>query len=200
MTAFALKEQVLATERTGSTVPDQSASAKRRQLDQFLAGVERKALAIAEMSLWDRDEAMDVVQDAMIRLVRSYSDRPEAEWAPLFFRILNNRERDVQRRRQVRNRFMSWFGGSGDDDHDPIAAAPNLDQATPGEELEALETHARLTEAVKQLPERQREAFLLRSLEGFDTAQTAEAMGCSEGSVKTHYSRALNALRAALAR
>ena len=186
------------SERAEHNVSDQSASAKRRQLDRFLAGVERKALAIAEMSLWNRDDAMDVVQDAMIRLVRSYADRPEDEWTPLFFRILNNRVRDVQRRRQVRNRVMSWFGGD-DDGADPIETAPDLDQATPGEELEAVETHAQLTEAVRALPARQREAFVLRSLEGFDTAATAAAMGCSEGSVKTHYSRALNALKAALA-
>ncbi|MEM8983122.1 MAG: RNA polymerase sigma factor [Pseudomonadota bacterium] len=181
---------------TGETAP--SVQERRRQLDRFLASVERKAVAIAEMSLWNRDDALDVVQDAMIRLVKRYADRPEEEWTPLFFRILNNRVRDVQRRRQVRNRVMSWFGGS-DDELDPIASAPDTDSAMPGEELEALETHSTLTEAVRQLPTRQREAFMLRSLEGFDTAATAAAMGCSEGSVKTHYSRALTALRAALA-
>lgn len=198
MTFLATANPAMAREstETGETAP--SVQERRRQLDRFLASVERKAVAIAEMSLWNRDDALDVVQDAMIRLVKRYADRPEEEWTPLFFRILNNRVRDVQRRRQVRNRVMSWFGGS-DDELDPIASAPDTDSAMPGEELEALETHSTLTEAVRQLPTRQREAFMLRSLEGFDTAATAAAMGCSEGSVKTHYSRALTALRAALA-
>ena len=199
MTFATARSGFLASERAETSVSDESASAKRRELDRFLAGVEKKALAIAEMSLWDRDEAMDVVQDAMIRLVRRYADRPPAEWTPLFFRILSNRVRDIQRRRQVRNRVMSWFGGGDDDAPDPIESAPDLDKATPAEELEAEEVHERLVAAVGALPARQREAFMLRSMEGFDTAATAAAMGCSEGSVKTHYSRALNALKAALA-
>ncbi len=173
-------------------------AALRGELDRFLASVERRALVIAEMSIRDRDEAMDVVQDAMIRLVRKYADRPSEEWTPLFYRILSNRVRDLQRRRAVRNRVMSWFGGSGEDEADPIANAVDTAQATPGEELEAMEMHEALTAAVARLPRRQREAFALRSLEGLDTAQTAKAMACSEGSVKTHYSRALATLKASL--
>ncbi|MEM1263670.1 MAG: RNA polymerase sigma factor [Pseudomonadota bacterium] len=198
MTILVTANPAMARQSTETSEMAPSVREQRRQLDRFLASVERKAVAIAEMSLWNREDALDVVQDAMIRLVRRYADRPEAEWTPLFFRILNNRVRDVQRRRQVRNKVMSWFGG-GDDELDPIASAPDTDSPTPGEALEALETHSALTAAVRQLPTRQREAFVLRSLEGFDTAATAAAMGCSEGSVKTHYSRALTALRAALA-
>lgn len=167
-----------------------------RDLNRFLASVERRALTMAEIGVRDRDEALDIVQDAMIRLVRSYSDRPPEDWAPLFFRILTNRIRDTHRRNKVRNRVMSWFSQGESEDYDPIAAAPDLDGATPGEELEAEEAHAALLAGVAALPARQREAFMLRSLEGLNVAATAKAMGCSVGSVKTHYSRALSALRA----
>jgi len=169
-----------------------------RDMNRFLASVERRALSMAEISVRDREEALDIVQDTMIRLVRSYGDRPAEDWAPLFFRILTNRIRDTHRRHKVRNRVMSWFGRGDEDDYDPIASAPDPDGASPREELEAEESHAALLAGVAALPARQREAFMLRSLEGLDVATTAKAMGCSAGSVKTHYSRALHALRACL--
>lgn len=170
---------------------------QERQLNAFLAGVERRALRIAEIGTGDRDEAMDLVQDAMIRLVRKYAARPEDEWAPLFFRILTNRVRDSQRRRAVRNRVMTWFRGD-DDGPDPVAEAPDPSTGAPEEQLEMRETMATLETAIRELPARQQQAFMLRSFEGLDVAGTAAAMGCSEGSVKTHYSRAVHALRARL--
>ncbi len=170
---------------------------QEQRLNAFLAGVERRALRIAEIGTGDRDEAMDLVQDAMIRLVRKYARRPEAEWAPLFFRILTNRVRDSQRRRTVRNRVMSWFGGD-EDGPDPVAEAPDRSTGAPEEELEMRETMATLEAGLRGLPARQQEAFMLRNFEGLDVADTAAAMGCSEGSVKTHYSRAVHALRARL--
>jgi len=172
---------------------------QEQQLNAFLAGVERRALRIAEIGTGDRDEAMDLVQDAMIRLVRKYAGRPEREWAPLFFRILTNRVRDSQRRRAVRNRVISWFGGDGEDGRpDPVAEAPDPASGAPDEQLEMRETMAVLEAAIRALPARQQEAFMLRNFEGLDVAATAAAMGCSEGSVKTHYSRAVHALRARL--
>lgn len=169
---------------------------RERQLNQFLAGVERRALRIAEISIRDRDEALDLVQDAMIRLVRNYSERPGEEWTPLFYRILQNGIRDWQRRRKVRNRVMVWFGrGAEDDDYDPVAQAPDPVARTPEQELQTGEAMARLESAMRALPDRQREAFMLRNFEGLDVADTALAMGCSEGSVKTHYSRAVHTLR-----
>lgn len=170
-------------------------------MDRFLAGVERRALAIAELAVRDRDEAMDIVQDAMIRLVRRYSERPAGEWTPLFYRILNNRIRDLHRRNKVRNRVMAWFGRDADGaDYDPVAEAPDRDGAPPEAVMEAEETYAELAGVLESLPPRQREAFVLRSLEGLDVATTAKAMGVSDGSVKTHYSRAMQRLRAVLAR
>ena len=170
---------------------------RERQLNQFLAEVERRALRIAEIGVRDRDEALDLVQDAMIKLVRNYADRAEQEWAPLFYRILQNGVRDWHRRQKVRNRVMVWFGRTtpGDDEYDAVAQAPDPAGRTPDEELANTEAMQRLEVAVRALPARQREAFMLRTFEGLDVAETAVAMGCSEGSVKTHYSRAVHLLR-----
>ncbi|MDX2411277.1 MAG: RNA polymerase sigma factor [Woeseiaceae bacterium] len=168
-----------------------------RQLNQFLAEVERRALRMAEIAVRDRDDALDLVQDAMIKLARKYADRPRSEWAPLFFRILQNGIRDWHRRQKVRNRVMVWFGRStsGDDDYDITANAPDPAGRTPDEQLQTNEAMQHLELAIQNLPNRQREAFMLRTFQGLDVAATATAMGCSDGSVKTHYSRAIHSLR-----
>jgi RNA polymerase sigma-70 factor (ECF subfamily) len=170
---------------------------KEQQLNRFLAEVERRALRIAEIGVRDRDDALDLVQDAMIKLARNYSDRSSDEWTPLFYRILQNGVRDWHRRQAVRNRVMVWVGrGKRDDeDFDIVAAAPDPMGRSPDEELQNSEAMDSLENAVRELPLRQREAFMLRTFEGLDVAGTAVAMGCSEGSVKTHYSRAIHSLR-----
>jgi RNA polymerase sigma-70 factor (ECF subfamily) len=170
---------------------------REQQLNRFLAEVERRALRIAEIGVRDRDEALDLVQDAMIKLARKYGDRDSDEWPPLFYRILQNGVRDWHRRQAVRNRVMVWFGrGSRDEEeYDLVAAAPDPIGRTPDEELANDEAMNSLEQAVRGLPARQREAFMLRTFEGLDVAGTAIAMGCSEGSVKTHYSRAIHSLR-----
>jgi RNA polymerase sigma-70 factor (ECF subfamily) len=170
-----------------------------RALDQFLAGVEKRAFKIAQMGLRNDDDALDAVQDSMMKLVQSYGARSVEEWRPLFYRILANRIRDLQRRRTVRGRIMAWLPARVDEEeeYDPIAAAPSQDPG-PAKRLELDEAIGVLETAVGELPPRQQQAFLLRNLEGMDVAETAGAMGCSEGSVKTHYFRALAALRAKL--
>lgn len=169
------------------------------KLNRFFAEVEKRALRIAEISIRDRDEALDLVQDAMIKLARNYAGKPSEEWTPLFYRILQNRIRDWQRRQAVRNRVMVWFGrGNEENDYDPVAAAPDPAGRTPDEELQTDEAMASLELAIASLPARQKEAFMLRTFEGLDVAGTAAAMGCSEGSVKTHYSRAVHSLRETL--
>jgi RNA polymerase sigma-70 factor, ECF subfamily len=168
---------------------------REQELERFLAEVEKRALRIAEISIRDRDEALDLVQNAMIKLVRKYARRDREEWTPLFYRILQNGVRDWHRRQVVRKRVMVWFGGSGDDEYDVIAAAPDTAGRSPDEQLESHEAMRGLELALTALPRRQKEAFMLRTFEGLDVAGTAAAMGCSEGSVKTHYSRAVHSLR-----
>jgi RNA polymerase sigma-70 factor, ECF subfamily len=174
--------------------------ARSRALNGFLAGIELKAFKIAQAALRHEDDALDAVQDAMLQLARAYSDRPAEEWKPLFYRILENRIRDMQRRRTVRGRVLAWLPFRSDDDEDdvdPIAQAPS-DEPSPSRKLEIEEAMQALDKALDTLPRRQQQAFMLRTLEGMDVAQTAVAMGCSEGSVKTHYFRALQTLRAQL--
>jgi RNA polymerase sigma-70 factor (ECF subfamily) len=173
---------------------------RTRALEQFLASVEKRAFQIAKIAVRDADDALDIVQDAMLQLARRYADRTSEEWKPLFYRILQNRIRDYQRRRQVRNRVLAWWPGARDEDEpaeDPIDRIADggpipSELAKQGEAMQTLEA------ALADLPARQQEAFLLRTLEGLDVAETAAAMGCSEGSVKTHYSRAVHTLRARL--
>ena len=169
-----------------------------RELERFLKDVERRAFRMAEIALRNADDALDVVQEAMIQLAQSYGTRPPEEWKPLFYRILQNRIHDWQRRRRTRSKFIAWWtGGVADDDDDSavsIGSAASLD-AGPGRRLENEEAMAALGTALNALPPRQQQAFLLRTFEGLDVAETAAAMGCSEGSVKTHYFRALQALR-----
>ena len=166
-------------------------------LDEFLRSVERSAYRMARIALRDDDEALDMVQEAMIRLVRKYADRPLAELKPLFFRILQNQIRDCQRRRMVRSRVMAFFGRANPEEYDPVDLARDPGLATP-EKVQLDQTMHKLEGAVRALPARQQQAFLLRAMEGLDVKQTADAMGCSSGSVKTHYSRAVHALRAKL--
>jgi RNA polymerase sigma-70 factor, ECF subfamily len=184
-----------------AAVLQDSTEDKAGQMDRFLAGVERRAFRIAQIALRHEQDALDAVQDSMLQLVRSYSGRPADEWRPLFYRILENRVRDFQRRRSVRDKVMSWMPWQSSDDDDAqsdlIAQAPDKGpdpsgQAESGQMMQALEA------ALQQLPPRQRQCFLLRNLEGLDVAETAAAMHCSEGSVKTHHFRALQALRVRL--
>ena len=180
----------------------ESTQPRSRALENFLAGVEAKAFRIAQIALRHEHDALDAVQDAMLRLVRSYSSRPAQEWRPLFYRILENCVRDMQRRRTVRGRVMSWYqralgDDSGEGETDPLEQVSDP-APTPPAQAQADETMQALEAALTELPVRQRQAFLLRNFEGLDVAGTARAMGCSEGSVKTHYFRALQALRARL--
>ena len=172
----------------------------KRELEAFLKDVERRAFRIAEIALRDPDDALDVVQESMIHLVRSYGERTPGEWPPLFYRNLQNSIRDWQRRRRTRSRVFAWWtGGIAEEGAAPdaIEAAASADPG-PDDRLEHAEAMAALQAALALLPPRQQQVFLLRTLEGLDVAATAAAMGCSEGSVKTHYFRALQALRARL--
>ena len=169
-------------------------------LGRFLASVEQRAYRIARIAVRNDADALDIVQDAMLQLARRYAHSPSAEWAPLFHRILQNRIRDHQRRRKVRDRVFAWLPGlqlREESTADPLenVAASDKDAAETMMEDQAMRA---LEQALAQLPARQQQAFMLRNFEGLDVAGTALAMGCSEGSVKTHYSRAVHSLRASL--
>ena len=191
---------VIAVSSTRQSITGAGTLQREQELGRFLAEVEKRALRIAEISIRDRDEAHDLVQNAMIKLVRKYSDRGHDEWTPLFYRILQNGVRDWHRRQAVRNRVMVWTGRSKDEDgnYDYVSAAPDPAGRTPDEQLQNREAMQALEIAVRKLPARQKEAFMLRTFEGLDVRDTAAAMGCSEGSVKTHYSRAVHSLRETL--
>jgi RNA polymerase sigma-70 factor (ECF subfamily) len=168
----------------------------------FLASVERRAFRQAVFSVQENESALDIVQDAMMRLAEKYAARPAEELPLLFQRILQNAIRDHFRRSKVRSTWttlLSNLGMGGDDDEaDPlesleVEAHENI-PSSPAQQLEQGQVMAIIEEAVRSLPDRQREAFMLRYWEELDVSETAKAMGCSEGSVKTHCSRATHAL------
>lgn len=169
-------------------------------LDRFLREVERRALRRAEIAVGQRDDALDLVQDAMLGFARAYAGHPVAEWPPLFHRVLETRILDFHRRTKVRRRWRVWLGRAheAEDGADPLAQVADPAEPGPWQRLADGQTRGAVDHALASLPTRQREAFLLRVWEGLDVAQTAAAMGCGEGSVKTHLSRALGALRTKL--
>jgi RNA polymerase sigma-70 factor (ECF subfamily) len=181
---------------TLEAVPQDSVLGAPATLDAFLADVERRAFRLAELHLGHREDALDAVQDAMLRLVKHYRDKPATEWTPLFWGILRRRIVDLQRRRKVRSIVVGWLGGGRDDDGDELPVWEPADQGPgPLDRLHDTQSYTDMAAAIRKLPQRQREAFMLRVLEGLDVAATAQAMGCSEGSVKTHLSRAMHHLR-----
>lgn len=159
-------------------------------IEQFLAGIGPRAFRFAELGLRHREDALDAVQDAMMRML-TYRDRPAAEWTPLFWSVLRSRVVDVQRRRTFR---LRWLLPQNERDDEPVDWA---DDGTPDPSRahDGREAYARLADALGTLPRRQREAFTLRVLEELDVATTARVMGCGEGAVKTHLSRAREALQ-----
>jgi RNA polymerase sigma-70 factor, ECF subfamily len=182
------------------------ALASDKELSDFLRSVEKRAFKRAVYAVRDDDAALDIVQDTMIRLSERYSDRPAAELPLLFQRILTNATMDWFRRQKVRNavvRNFSDFDRTGGDDYfDILETLETLDGH--GESESAADSVSRaqfllaIDAEVAKLPQRQREAFLLRYWDDLDVAETASAMGCSQGSVKTHCSRAVHALAKAL--
>lgn len=172
------------------------------ELDRFLAGAERRAFLIAQSATGNRDDALDIVQDSMLQLVRRYANRSSDEWAPLFHRILQNRIRDHWRRSGARSRVFGFFPRRNIDESvtpdQPWTERPDPAAIEPSEALVQRGATEQLLAALGRLPDRQRVAFTLRVWEGLNVADTAKAMGCGQGSVKTHLSRALTTLRSEL--
>lgn len=174
-------------------VPEPEPLREPQTIDAFLATIGPRAFRFAEAGLRHREDALDAVQEAMLKML-GYRERPSAEWTPLFWSILRSRIIDAQRRRAFR---FGWL-----DHRDPQQEGHGADWADPGpdpsRDHDVREAWQTLASALRGLPRRQREAFTLRVLEELDVADTARAMGCSEGSVKTHLSRAREALRGKL--
>ena len=186
--------------------PSLDASSSKNPLDEFLAQVEFKAFKIAVYALRDEQTALDVVQDAMLKLSEKYSDRSEPEWPRLFFTILNNRITDVRRWRKLREiggKTISIFRGREDGEEDLLEsglgseANPPLQQ--PETALLAKQFRKEIDKALEYLSERQRQVFMLREWQGMSVRDTATVLGCSEGSVKQHHFRAMKSLREKLA-
>jgi RNA polymerase sigma-70 factor, ECF subfamily len=168
-------------------------------LNRFLAQIEQRAYRIARFGVRDADAALDIVQDAMLTLATKYADKPEREWPPLFYRILRNAIIDHHGRRKIRAAiFLPWQSRNGTELPAPGDLAADGEHAEPEFRARLAGASQRLETALAALPPRQREAFLLRAWEGLDVADTARAMQCSTGSVKTHYFRAVHSLRDSL--
>jgi len=182
-------QAVIATTHPPDVPAAAPAAAEPASLDDFLEGIGPRAFRFAELGLRHREDALDTVQEAMLRMV-GYGDRPAAEWPALFWSILRSRVVDAQRRRGFRLRWMLPTTEHADEGPDWADEGPD-----PSRHHDGREAWSRLSEALAALPRRQREAFTLRVLEELDVADTARAMGCSEGSVKTHLSRAREALQ-----
>ncbi|MGB2217227.1 MAG: RNA polymerase sigma factor [Porticoccaceae bacterium] len=181
-----------AAEATSSQLPYQT-------MEQFLKYIERRAFHMARFNTGDTEVALDIVQDAMYKLVQKYSAKTAGEWKPLFYQILNRKLIDYYRRKSVIDRVLVWSKPHSEADQQPpidlTENAPGQDSETPHAIHMRKQRIAKLDQSVKQLPHRQRQAFMLRCWEGLSTIDTALAMGCSQGSVKTHYSRAMHSLR-----
>ncbi len=181
------------------------ALASQRELSDFLAASERRAFKQAMFAVRNEESALDVVQDSMMKLAEKYGDRPAEELPMLFQRILQNTIRDYYRRSKVRSLWttlLSAFSPNEEEDFDILETleveAQSYTPNTPHGQLQQAQTLEIIEKEIKSLPARQREAFIMRYWEDMDVAETASAMGCSEGSVKTHCSRATHTLAAAL--
>jgi RNA polymerase sigma-70 factor, ECF subfamily len=174
-------------------------TAPEYMLDHFLRSVERRALRHVELACREREDALDVVQDAMLAFVRRYRRHPDEQWPMLFWSVLNSKLIDLQRRRSVRGRWLGWLGlGDETEAEDPLQQVADPGEPGPLARLADGEATEALLDALRDLPLRQRQAFLFRVWEGLDVSQTARAMAISDGSVKTHLFRAMQNLRTRL--
>ncbi len=165
------------------------------KLDRFLADVQGRAYRIAQIATNNPDDALDLVQDAMFKLVEKYAEREATEWGPLFYSILQSRINDWHRRNTVRKRIMTWFKADEESLEDPLEKVADEAQRSPEQRVQMDASMQKLQQALQALPLRQQQVFLLRVWEGMDVRETAQAMSCAEGSVKSHYSRAVHSLR-----
>jgi len=170
-------------------------------MDAFLASMEKRAYRIAYIALSDRDEALDAVQDTMMKMFLKYSEKPNTDWRPLFYKILSNRITDTHRSNTMRKRLQLWFKRDTRNDDgvvDAVDLMPSRIGEQPQNQIQSDRSMSVLDRSINSLPVRQQQAFLFRHWEGLSTQEAATAMGCSTGSVKTHLSRAMDSLKTSL--
>lgn len=168
---------------------------RRKQLDHFFKQQETQAYKMTFAMTQNRDDALELVQDSMLKLVQKYSAKPKEEWKLLFYRILQNRIRDFHRRQGVSRLFNAFFPADNNSKEELINQTPDSEQNNPQRKFEHSSALKQIINALKTLPLRQQQTFLLRAWQEFNTRETAFALSISEGSVKTHYSRALTQLK-----
>lgn len=168
-------------------------------LDKFLADAERRAFRIARLATHCDADALDIVQDAMIKLVQNYRHNMACEWPMLFQTILQNKIMDWHRRQRRQKRLFWWPASDPADDEQTVdGEPPDTIDTNPAHLLAQANNIETVIKLLETLPLRQQQAFLLRAWEGYDISETAQIMGCSEGSVKTHYFRAQQRIREGL--
>ena len=172
-------------------------------MEEFLVEIEKKAYRMIVISIGDHGDAMDILQECMIKLVTKYGQHPSEQWKPLFYRILHNKITDWHRHQKVKNLLFFWKADTQDDNDSNGNQIENIadnysGQKSPMEALEQSQLHQTVIDALSGLSVKQQECFLLRSWEGLSVADTAHIMGCSQGSVKTHYSRAVAKIKQSL--
>ncbi|MGJ8682139.1 RNA polymerase sigma factor [Paraglaciecola sp.] len=173
-----------------------STNKEYKDMSAFLVDIEKKAYRMVLMSVGQHADAIDILQDSMIKLVQKYTDKPSAQWRPLFYRIVNNKIIDWHRQQKLKNLLFFWKSDDDDEknlDNELVDETKSL--KLPEEELIKQQQQADMLKELEALSEKQRQCFLLRSWEGLSVAETANVMGCSQGSVKTHYFRAVTKLR-----
>ncbi|MCP3933530.1 MAG: RNA polymerase sigma factor [Bacteroidetes bacterium] len=168
-------------------------------MEEFLKLVEKKAFRMIQIATGDTDDALDLLQDSMMKFVNNYAKKPESEWKPLFYKVVQNRIKDWFRREKLKNLFFTYIPGvnkkESENQPDPIQLA--MDHKTPDSIaiIKTSQAMEKLDIVLNKLPPRQQQVFLLRAWEGLSTKETATAMTCTQGTVKTHYFRAINTLK-----
>ena len=194
-----------AEHRSSDDINRRKAQASTNELEQFFMTIEKRAYQMALFAVRNHHDALDIVQESMIKLVERYFDKPAHEYKPLFYRILQNKINDWHRHQKLRNLLFFWQNQNDINDTDEqddwleSVSAVNNQQTSPVNELQAKQLQAKFTKALNSLSKQQQQCYLLRHWEGFSVAETATIMDCSEGSIKTHYSRAAAKLHELLA-
>ena len=167
-----------------------------RSMDSFLASVEKQAYVVAYARTQNQDSALDIVQDSMLNMVKNYSNKPTEQWKPLFFKLLQNRITDQYRKRGL-GRLTQWFGDRNDDEDSASDAVDQLtsEEIGPLTSSDSQELSDAIGTAIEKLSFKQQQVLMLRLWQGLSVKETASAMGISDGSVKTHLSRAVNEMR-----